>query len=212
MNDIIIKLSIASSLIPIIVYFKYKSSFAYAKLLLYYVLLSLSIDLTSTFLLKYYSKSINFYIIHLFVVFEFILFFYFFRIIATKEGKSSVYFIPLLIFHISFYCVSDLFIIGGFNSIGSAYFNLVIIIYCLLEFKNIITSPPLSQYIERTSFFWILIGIFLYSSGNFYIFTFSELMINDDREYFLKIWVIHNVLNMIKNICIAISFSRKIEK
>jgi hypothetical protein len=212
MNDIIIKLSIASSLIPIIAYFKYKSSFAYAKLLLYYVLLSLLLDLTSTLLLKHYNKSINFYVIHLFVIFEFILFFYFFRIVAIKKNKSSVYFIPLLIFHLSFYCLSALFTLEGFNSVGTAYFNLVIIIYCLLEFKNIIKSPPLNQYIERTSFFWILIGIFLYSSGNFYIFTFSELMINKKRDYFLGIWAIHNVLNMIKNICIAISFSRKIEK
>ena len=213
MNDVIIKLSIASSLMLIIVYFKYKSSLAFAKLLLYYELMSLSIDLTSTFLLKHYDKSIYSYLIHLFFILEFFVFFYLFQIIFRKKEFTDSMYVFLFITSLIIYCTKAWSNLNKFNNIGSAYFYFILMVFCIIEFKKIISSVPHTEYIEQTSFFWILTGIFLYVSGCFVIFIFSDELMNKNYKIFKNnMWNIRNILNITKNICLSISITRKTER
>lgn len=98
-----------------------------------------------------------------------------------------------------------------FNIYGSAIIALIIIVYCILGFKKI-TSKSTNLYIERSAFFWVLSGFILYFSGSFFVFTFGRYIQSQNREYFIFLWIfVHDFLNIIKNICLAVSFTRKTE-
>ncbi|HUR12001.1 MAG TPA: hypothetical protein VM012_11555, partial [Flavitalea sp.] len=83
---------------------------------------------------------------------------------------------------------------------------LFIIIYCLFYLFEEITDPNNS--IIYSSFkFWIVIGIFLYSTGTFFFFMQSDKMSDAEWEQWSPI---NHVFTLIKNLFFTIAiFMRK---
>lgn len=67
------------------------------------------------------------------------------------------------------------------------------------------------QYIERSSFFWINIGVLTYFSGSLVIFSFADWL--DDIEFSdsVSVWIIHLILNIIHYLCFNIALWMKPE-
>jgi hypothetical protein len=183
------------------------------KWLFFYVLLSFSFDtlgfiITKTNLLSSWLH----YMIHIFTILQFLLLsIYFYR--QKIFSKKKILLSSLII---SFGLVSYIFFLAYeklpiFNIYGSAIVSLILILYCFLGFKKLAIAAN-SIYLERSASFWVLSGFILYFSGSFFVFTFGRYIQSENMEYFLFLWIfVHDFLNTVKNICLAVSFTRKTE-
>ena len=84
--------------------------------------------------------------------------------------------------------------IDFFNSIISAYASFVITAYCLIFFYWKLVNDDRSIGLTDTALFWIVIGIFTYFSGSFFIFISYKYLIVEEGKMLGIVWRFHNVL------------------
>ncbi len=90
-----------------------------------------------------------------------------------------------------------------FNEAGATLFSFCYIILGIAGLYSILKQQRF-LYLEKSWFFWLNTGIILYASGNFLIFLFADLR-HQDRSMFLSLWQIFWVLNITKNIFLALA-------
>jgi hypothetical protein len=61
------------------------------------------------------------------------------------------------------------------------------------------TGPLYATYL-----FWFASGILLYMCGNIFVFTFNNFLATDPGGAHSTVWILHNSLNIVKNICFAV--------
>jgi hypothetical protein len=208
MRTIIMYFSIGSTLLPVVTYFFTKSHFKSSKWLLVYLLTSFSFEL----IILAIDKKIVFldirYIIHSCLIFEYLIvsFYFNYQKIFTNHFRNIIP--ALAIFATIIYLtliLNDKFL--RFNTIGCALFCFVIIVYCILGFIKLV-KRDIPVFLEQTSFFWTICGFLLFYSGNFFLFIFWA-QISPSKLYPTLWFFVHDVLNIIKYIFIAISFTKK---
>jgi hypothetical protein len=93
----------------------------------------------------------------------------------------------------------------GTNYKGGALLYTVLIPLPLIGFYRIIrTDQPVM--ILGHPFFIFCAGFFLYITGSFLLMLYMTQLHDMDRDLSIKLWSVHNVLNIVKNISIAYYF------
>jgi hypothetical protein len=84
--------------------------------------------------------------------------------------------------------------INTFNSIASAVASFVITAYCLIFFYWRLVKDTKLSGLTESSFFWIIIGLFTYYTGSFFIFISYNYLIDKVFNSIGILWRFHNVL------------------
>jgi hypothetical protein len=84
--------------------------------------------------------------------------------------------------------------IATFNSMLSAISSFVITAYCLIFFYWRLVRDTRSSGLTENSLFWIIIGIFTYYTGSFFIFISYKYLIAKEFDSVSILWRFQNVL------------------
>ena len=82
----------------------------------------------------------------------------------------------------------------SYNSELSAMASFVITAYCLIFFYWRLVKDTQLTGLTNSSFFWIVIGLFTYYMGSFFIFITYNFLIANKLEALATLWRFHNVL------------------
>lgn len=177
---------------------------------IYWILIvSLTCDVISISLLKY-AISINTLLIgniYLFAQFS-LLVWIFVKQLQSKKVINIVY-----IFFIFFYVINISFFQGPwiFNSISNVLASLILIALCLYYFYRLLYDMP-TVHIHSLPMLWISFAVLTYYAGNFFLFLVSNYLVEGARESHRIIWILHNLLNITKNILFAIALWQSYRK
>jgi len=84
--------------------------------------------------------------------------------------------------------------IRSYNSVLSAVGSFVIISYCLIFFYWRLVKDNKQPGLTNTAFFWIVMGLFTYYTGSFFIFiSYKYLIVQQDNAVGI-LWRFHNLL------------------
>lgn len=116
---------------------------------------------------------------------------------VLKPIVSDVVMAGLLIFAL----VNSLAIQGvdSINSYTSVSHAIVMIVYSLIYYYSLLKSLPTAD-VRTLPMFWINNGMFLYFTGNFFVWIFTDYMVNVLKSDLVSPWTFHNFLGIIRNI------------
>lgn len=194
-------LSILSPLIPIVAGIRQRYT-----LLWYYALAGLFFDLL-LLLLKRGLEVNHLWAGNLFVLLEFLLVSLYYR---DKIFRSRLLATFVIVAGSVFFTSSTLAgSIYSFNPFGASVFFLTYIIYGILGLYKMLQAQN-ELFLERSSFFWVNVAFIIYASGNFLLFLFMDYLRQHDDKTLLMLWATtFQVLNIIKNVLLAVALSKK---
>ncbi len=202
-ENILLYASVLSAIIPIIVGIRKRNS-----LLWTYVAIAFLADVLQL-ILKRGLHLPHHPVANVFILTEFLLISYIYKDEIFKNVKIFYGLVVLL---------SSVFVIGVFaqeetifkmNTTGASFFYFTYIIYAIAGFFMILKKQQV-LFIERSSFFWMNVALLLYASGNVLTLLFHN---NLDEKFFLFLWhIFFRVLNISKNVILAVALSRKTSK
>ena len=146
----------------------------------------------------------NMPIVHLFTFAEFVLIALIYR--KNFKKKSKDYLGAFLLIVAVYLLVNPIYPsnLFEFNSWARMIESLVLIILSMLWFIKIFQEMKIVKLSEHPMFY-INSVVLLYIEGNFFIFTYYNLVVNQNQELMSNIWNIHSVLNIVFNILLAIA-------
>ena len=147
-------------------------------------------------------------LVHLFTAVEMILFIGYYKTLLYKKNNSPLYLFLSIGFII--FCIINAIYIQGIHSYSS-YTRSVEAIICMLfalnYFARLAAGKTISKWSSNPDFYFNA-GIFLYFSGAFMLFIFSNFIISNlSKPDFTVIWTIHAVLVVIMYIFFSIGFT-----
>lgn len=83
---------------------------------------------------------------------------------------------------------------SSYNSVISAMASFIITAYCLIFFYWKLVKDTRLTGLTNSALFWIIIGIFTYYTGSFFIFISYKYLIDRDFNSVGILWRFHNVL------------------
>lgn len=201
-------LSAASIVVPLIVSItKHRTFSTVLKVLFLYVILCTIIEIVSIILAQY--DIYNLFLSHTLTFLEFSIFtFIFFNILKINERKTLLITIILTFLLI---CLIDLEFISGYKKINEFSRNVecfTLITFAILYFKNFIQQTEYQNPLKLFSF-WFSTATIIYFSGSFFLFIFSNNILDKSPATFLALFTIHSVFNITFNILLAVSFTKK---
>jgi len=84
--------------------------------------------------------------------------------------------------------------INTYNSVVSAVASFIITAYCLIYFYWKLVSDGRMIGLTASSLFWVIIGVFTYYTGSFFIFISYKYLIVQEASVIGILWRFHNVL------------------
>jgi hypothetical protein len=145
-------------------------------------------------------------IVNAYGLIQFILLMVIYRIEYTRIVFKRL--ADVAIFCFTIFAIVNFWFIQGVRGLNTNLFTvsgIVLIIFCLLYFYQIIQELP-EPYIERIVMFWVGAGVFFYFGSNIFLFlTVDRYIVNADENFLLS-WGLHNGSNTIKNIIFSIAF------
>ncbi len=84
--------------------------------------------------------------------------------------------------------------INTFNSVLSAVASFAIICYCLIYFYWKLVKDIKLSGLTNSAFFWVVIGVFTYYTGSFFIFISYKYLIVPEANTIGILWRFHNLL------------------
>lgn len=208
MDYLIAYTSIGSVLIPISVVLAHgKNMPRELRPLLWILITSLLCDLASIVLSRY---SINtFLILNIYWFIQTSLLTWMYRkYFHRKQLVNFIYF-----FFVAFYLINILFFQGPWvlNSISNVLASLILILFCMYYFYRLLNDLP-TVHIHSLPMLWISFAVLVYYAGNFFLFLASNYLIEDAREMHRMAWILHNLLNITKNILFAVALWQSYRK
>jgi hypothetical protein len=169
------------------------------KILRTLLIVSLLSDLLSLVLIK---NSLNTYWIgNIFMITQLSLLIIIFR---SQLQHSSVINSILLLSVI--FCLLNIGFIQGpfvFNSFSNVIACLILISFCLYYFYRLLNDLP-TIHIQHLPMLWISFGVLTYYGGNFFLFLVKNYLTYGETGSHKLMWILHNLLNIVKNILFAI--------
>ena len=199
MYKIIVNLSILSPLVGIIIGL-IRRAYKFPKFSIIVILLAVS------FLADILSKiaAINFHnsmpVLHLYGFVEVLL-----VLIYFKRITSHFVFYYFLIYLFSIIYIGNTFLfepITTFNTIGQAIKCITVILAVVYYYYQLFYHPINDS--NKKSFFYISFGILLYYSVSFYSYLLFDLILSNEIKTSFNVWSIHNILNISKNLLLAV--------
>jgi len=201
-------LSIGSVLIPLtIAVIHWKKMAAELKPLCWILLVSLTCDMLSFLLIELKLNTLLVVNIYLFAQFSFLI--WLFKIqLKRKYVLNFTY-----LFFVIFFIVNICFFQGPwvFNSFSNVVACLILICLTLYYFSRLLNDLP-TFYIYQLPMLWISFAVLLYYAGNFFLFLISNYLVLKAEESHRMLWILHNLLNIIKNILFAVALWQSYRK
>lgn len=167
------------------------------------VILTLSLSLLADLLLLIlWNLSINnWWIANIFLLIQiFLLYKYFSATYPNKVFRITAYLFLL------FALINFIFIQGpfSFNSFSDYAGAIILLLYSLYSLYRLLKDLPVEN-IYQLPLLWISFGVLVYYAGTLFLFLFNNYMLT----YYLKthpsVWILHNILNVIKNLLFAVA-------
>ena len=201
MYDIIKYLSILTPLTGIIIGFKKEvfKSFIFSRIFLFLIISFIS-DVIAYIAARLFQNNMP--IFHIYGLVEVLLILFFYKRIFPN---TKLY--PLLIIGFTIIYVGNTVFfepILSFNQFGQGIKCITAIIAVMYYYYRLIINS--SDTIYNKSYFYISVGIVLYYSVSIYSYLFAIVLHNYETETRFNIWIIHNSLNILKNLFIAYGF------
>lgn len=164
------------------------------RLLLYYFILTLLLEVTSEFFVVKGKNDLFLY--HFFVPLQYaVLCLYFINILGQNKNKkiliaAVVSVIIMLMFSFSLNSLKE------YISSGSIMKNILVSIFSLLYFRKVfISNVSMENHIEENV--WICTAFFIYSLGNFFIEGSMNYLIEEDRNISIKLFYLHLAIDFL---------------
>lgn len=205
---IVLRISSISILIPLVVgILKYRTFKIILKVLFYYIVLATFVEALSIYLSEY--KINNLFLSHICVFIEFCIFsFIYLKLLVPKPNKNLLIVAILIFLGV---CLIDVIKISGYEKMNELSRNvegIVMITLALIYFNRLIKGPATIS-LESQFGFWFNTAIIVYISGIFFLFLFSNKLLNSEPETFYALYSIHAVFLIIFNILLAISLTKR---
>jgi hypothetical protein len=118
---------------------------------------------------------------------------------------------PTRVLNLTYVCAIASFLISAvffdglwkLSSIFVASSSLVLMTLSLIYFYLLLTRLP-TLHIHRTPMLWVSFAVLFYYSGNFFQFLITNY-IQGDANTARILWILHNLLNILKNILFTIA-------
>lgn len=187
---------------------KRKSTDRALKIIWYYLLLDCVVNLLAVVLANH--KINNLPVLHVFTILEFVLMSYFY--LSVLKDKTAGRMIRSLLVLFPVFCIINFLFfqsIYQFNTYARPV-EALLIMGCSLAYFAQTNDAETSWSLNPLN--WINTGILLYFSGALFIFSFSNLTVNEMSEKYYAInilmWNIHATLLLIMYLLIAFGFSK----
>ena len=143
---------------------------------------------------------------NVFLIIQFILF-YLILTVRRPIVLRFFFYATVLFGIINFFFIQEP---NTFNSYTSYVVALLMIVTALFYLYQLLENLP-TEKIQHLPLFWVAFGALIYYGGTLFLFLFSNYVLAGSKENHQTIWILHNVINIIKNIFlfIAIWFSHK---
>jgi hypothetical protein len=171
-----------------------------------FIILTLIIEVYSTYLTK--NNRPNLFLLHIYTLMEFIAWAFFYQLLFRSHKRFQQIF-PYFITIISFLIIANTVFIeplSGFNSNAKSTVQIIFITLAIVYFFQTFGRIDLTQSTPR-SLILINFAIILYYSGSLFIFMFSKLLNNNNvaqpQQYGL--WTINALLYFIFLILLFLS-------
>lgn len=157
-----------------------------------FVFVQFSTNLAATVLEQLQVSNYPVYAVNMIMSFI-ILSYLFYRVIDNKIHKFIA--VACVVFTIcAIVSVANGDGIRTYNSLLSAVGSFLIISYCLVFFYRKLVSDTKLSGLTNSAFFWIIIGIFTYYTGSFFIFISYKYLISQEDSVIGILWRFHNLL------------------
>ncbi|MEO6831362.1 MAG: hypothetical protein ABI378_03770 [Chitinophagaceae bacterium] len=190
----IIAISVFSALLPVIIGYKERS------ILWYYAVIAFIADVFGIFCHYYrYSSS---WTVDIFFLLEWLLISQY-LILSCFTGKSRFYANIISILVALLYIIQTL--VHGLNEPnlqGAAPFYVFYILGAMVAFYRVTQNIEIIQ-IEKSPIFVFSTGLLLYASGSLIMILLKRYLDEANESFSAYMWIVHDVLNVIKNVAIA---------
>lgn len=202
-------ISIASGMVAIAVAFYNPPQSQFLRVLRGLLIISGACEIIS--LLLTYAGIDNLFVGNIYRVLEFVFLAWVYYLALELKNRNT--FFAVIIFLIV--CLlANLFFFQGLlnsNSISKTIVSLSGIVFSLLFFYKI-TKELVIVNLTSLPMFWINSAVLFYFSGNLFLFMFDSYILTHLQEVSEQYWLLHNLLNIIKNILLAIGLWQVQEK
>lgn len=171
------------------------------------LLISLCSDLTSLILMQHSIHTHFIGNVYLLAQFSFIA--WIFREQFKQKKTTDI----ILILFLFFFIINISFFQGPgvFNSVSNVIASLIMIVFCLHYFYRLLNDLPI-VHIQSLPMLWISFAVLTYYAGNFFLFLVSNYLVEGAAETHRMLWILHNLLNITKNILFAIALWQSYRK
>jgi hypothetical protein len=197
-----------SILLPIfIALLKWKILPQGGKILFIYLVISGTINFAATIIGKVYHKN-NLPLVHILTILEVIVLLKFYKKVLAHQHKQLVYNLAAILFIII--CIGNVIFFQSIYTYCSYTRSIAAIIIMILSINYFAktTAEFVHGKIQYGSIFYFNIGIFLYYSGAFMLFLFSNFTLIEikSQDDFFVIWGLHASLVLIMNLLFSIGY------
>lgn len=202
---VIVPLSI---LLPFfIALFKWRFLSKEAKYIFLYLLVTALINSTAILIGRYHHKN-NMPLVHILTAADVVILLFYYKALFKHQNKLQLYLSLSLVF-IAFCTINAIFFqsIYTYSSYTRSVEAIICLLFALNYFARLASDTDTKLKIINQSDFYFNAGIFLYFSGAFMLFIFSNFVINDlTKANFLIIWNIHGSLLMLMYLLFSFGF------
>jgi hypothetical protein len=201
MEFIIAYTSFFSISVPLIVTFiGWKLNWSQFRPLCLLLIFSALADSLSIWLLR--QSSNTYIILNIFLITQFSLLVWLFR--RQFDERKFIDFVHGLFIIFAFVNLTMFQGLWVLNSVTNVASCLILIIVCLFYFYKLLVELP-TIHIQELPMFWISFGVLIYYAGNFFLFLVNNYLNHDQNGPHRYMWILHNLLNVTKNMLFAIA-------
>jgi hypothetical protein len=178
--------------------------------ILHWILISsFLIDSGSLVLMKLFNRGNTQPLVNAYLLIQFsLLFFIYARQFRNKLAFIIIYVCFLLFYFINLFYFQSIFV---FNTNSNVFASLILIICALSYFYKLLNDLPL-VHIHQLPMLWISFAALTYYSGTLFLFLANNYLTEVASTSHVVMWILHNLLNIIKNILFVIALWQSYRK
>jgi hypothetical protein len=178
-----------------------------SKVLFFYLFVAFTVEMIGIYFSL--NNEYNLFIFYIFSFLEFSFFCFIFMNLLNYPKKYILFSVFTAAFGVL--AIIDFYINGArkMNEISRNTECILLMFFSILYFYKLI-KKPIEQSLISTFSFWFCSSVLIYFAGSFFIFLFTNyLLIRKSPETLLGIYAIHSVFNIIFNLLLAVTITRK---
>ncbi len=210
--DVLIQIahiSYGSAFIPLLIaLFQWKRLTKALKIIVWISILSILSDSVSIYLILQKISFNNWITSNIFLILQATLFILFMMGLLRARYQWLFISLILVISLINFFFIQTPLV---FNSYINYFIAILLIILCLVYLYRLLKELPALD-IYRFPPLWIVFAILTYYGGTLFLFLFNNYFLSTNIITHRSIWILHNVLNILKNLLLALALWQNYRK